>query len=410
MKKIFVVLISLFVSFSAFSENFLSNRFFEVEVDVPLSISNNTFGVFDYLKPEIMIDLTQIAENMSDDGFSFIAKSNPSVNIGFNFDPGIKFGVDLGFDIYSSIGIDKSLFDFLGKGNNLNEELDIDLNTNVDVFMYAGVDLGWNAKKWSFIVTPYVYSTLLHATTRDSYVKFINESDGTFAYAFSGNIDVFTDIPLYVFQDYKTILSQYQNFLPLLWNNTGFDVEVNMSYEMYKYLTLNADIRCPIFPSRISKKIPITSESKFSTSLDEISSGSFTTPSFDYKFGDIEEEEYVINRPMKVSIGGNFHPFNDVMEYYGLLGVGIEHPFTQNISDLDFYIDYQLGTRVGFVNLLCLYLQTERIDKIYSHKLMVELNLRYLELNLGIAAQSSDFVNSFKGAGLGAFVTVTVGL
>ena len=411
MKRLTGVLIILFVSLSfVYSENFFSERFFEIKLNTQVGVSNSTFGLFDYFKPEITIDLTKIADEMPEEGFSFIGRGNQSVEIGLNVKPGLKFALSTGFDLYSDINISKDLFDFLGYGNNLNEELNIDIDGYSDLFLYLQTDIGWNTNKFTFIVSPSIYFTLMHASIDNSNIKLINTPDGVFAYSLTGNLSICTDLPLTsIINDYNYIFDQWENLYSNLIDNMGVDVEVYCSYDYNKFLTLFGDVKCPVIPSRLNTKIPMTLSSSFSTSLDDLASNNLSAPDFDYSGDGAVEEEYVINRPMKITFGANFHPFNDLMEYYGSFGVGIVHPFSEVFSDVDWYIDYDIGIRVGLLNAFSIYVESERLDRLFSQKLMLELNLRYVAVKEGVATQSPDFENSFRGAGIGGFATCSVG-
>ena len=49
MKKIISVVLLVLMTSVMFSKSFFGNRYFETKVTVPVSFSNNTFGVFDFL-------------------------------------------------------------------------------------------------------------------------------------------------------------------------------------------------------------------------------------------------------------------------------------------------------------------------------------------------------------------------
>ena len=112
---------------------------------------------------------------------------------------------------------------------------------------------------------------------------------------------------------------------------------------------------------------------------------------------------------MKVSLGAEFHPFGNFMNYYGSLGFGLRHPFAQNTEELDAYFDYLLGVRISLFNLLQFSVSTERTDEVYKHKAMLSLSVRVVQVDAGVALESTSLANSFKGQGIGAFVALYVG-
>jgi hypothetical protein len=49
------------------------------------------------------------------------------------------------------------------------------------------------------------------------------------------------------------------------------------------------------------------------------------------------------------------------------------------------------------------------IDQLFRNEFAVAVNIRLVEVDAGISLQSASFAKSFTGAGLGAFVTVSIG-
>ena len=52
---------------------------------------------------------------------------------------------------------------------------------------------------------------------------------------------------------------------------------------------------------------------------------------------------------------------------------------------------------------------TGYFNEIFKHEAGIIMNFRFVELDLGVSLQGSDFKSSFKGAGIGAFVNFAVG-
>ena len=410
MKKIILFfLCSLFILQSSFADDRPFNkRVFDFTVETPLNVSNNLIGIEDIFQEKIVIDFTKIADNMSDDGFSVIANANPKISLGLDIPNGLVFKLNTGVDVFSTVGIGKDLFDFLGHGNTINEDININVNGNADVFFYLGLDVGWNTKKFSLVVSPSLYATLFHASLDKSSVVISNSVTGDFSYTMNANLSMYSDYLTFFRPDFDVMELLEIDYLGIL-DNAGLDVTVSASYDLYRYLTIYGSTRIPVIPSKITKKMEMTASSTMTTSLVEISGGTMPSPTFDFQKGNIEDAEISINRPLKINLYGKFHPFDGVMDYYGGIGIGIEHPFAGDGLEADFYFDYMLGLRVGFWNVLNIYLTTQRLDLIYSHKLELNMNFRILELSIGVSADSSSFLQSFRGAGLGAYIKVATG-
>lgn len=412
MKKIFLsIIFSVLASLSVFAADNDRYRGFDLTFDIPASASMNSFGLLDYLKPEIVIDFTKIADEMSDDGFKVMAAVSPSITAGLNMDPGLIFEVQVGTQIYAGLGIGKGLFDFLGYGNEINKEIKIDASGYVDLFLFAQLNVGWKGKKFGLTVSPAIFSTLVHAVATDSYAKMENDTSGNFYMKFNSNIDIYSVIPVSFSPDFgQDLLANYKDLLPVLGNSVGVDLGVTFTWDAYQYLTLEGTARIPIIPSRMTKRMPISMNCDYSLGLQQFATDSLGAPNFNMTMGSVQDADYSINRPMKFSITADYYPFNGVMEYYAGLGLGFKHPFAKSIEERSVYVDYMIGIRVGFVNFLNFYVSTARTDEVFCHKLGLGLNLHILELKAGISAESTSFASSFKGAGLGAYVTASVGL
>ncbi|MBP5567657.1 MAG: hypothetical protein J6X54_00370 [Treponema sp.] len=409
MKRLFTVLfISAIFSLSAFAEErFFNERYFDVTIDLPVNFSNNLIGTKDVLQEKVLIDFTQIADNMGEDGFKMILDAKPKVSFGLDIPNGLVLKLNIGVDVYSTIGIGKALFDFIGYGNTINEDINIDVNGYADAFGYVGLDVGWNTKKFSLTVSPNIYYALFHLSADESKVVISNSESGEFGYDLVGNLAIHSDYQFFNAEGKFDPEFIFQNDYIHVLKNCGFDLTVAASYDLYRYLTLYGSARIPIYPCKINKVSDYKVTSSMHTTIMDIGN-----PQFNYEMtkSEVRDETITLNRPMKFNINGKFHPFNGVMDYYAGLGLGIEHPFASEGVKTDFYFDYFLGMRLGFWNVLNFYVSTERTDKIYSHKFKVDINLRIFELMVGVAAESSSFTGSFRGAGVGAFAQVSVGM
>lgn len=410
MKKILFVLICLFSlnSLLLAEERNFNKRIFDITIDSPLDISNNVINMKDIFQPVVLIDLTKIADEMSEDGFCVLVNSKPKISFGIDFPEGLILKLNTGLDLYGYASIGKPLFDFLGKGNNLNEDLEISVGGYADAFVYFGLDVGFNFPKFTLIVSPSLYAAIAHCSMENSKIVVSNSSSGDFSYDMNCGAVVYSDYIDY-WNNPKGILDYLRTDYSSVLKNTGFDLAAYLTFDPFRYLSVGISANVPIYPCKISKKTAINVSSSFSTSLSSLTSGGFTKPTFAIDKSGKTDASIKINRPLKLFVSGNFHPFNGVMDYYAGLGFGVEHPFADEGISSDFYFDYLLGLRLSLWNILNINLSTARTDKIFIHTAQVGLNVRVIEIKAGVSAESSDFVQSLKGAGLGIFVQASVG-
>ena len=432
MKRFVVICLSFVLlithSFAAGVADFFDHRIFEIKLNVPVDVSNNTLSVADFLQREVIIDLKELYYGMPKKGFNVTADAMPNVGITFDFKKGIHFGVEAGLDVYSKMGLSKDLFRLIAEGNELGEEIKVGIDGYADAFAFAGLDVGFNLKRFNIRVQPTVFASLLHVATNDAYVKVSNKEDDEFTYlvAVNGNMDVYSAVPMT--SDLVRNTNEMTNqMINKLGPSMGFDLSGQVSIKPFDVLTLTGSARIPMMPSHLSWKTsanytqewPISIEkfiNKDKSEEDSTEDGSADSTSTDTTstdiasyFSDPEAVKYYIHRPMKLAVSANFKPFSWLMSYYGTLGVGIKHPFAQNKAETYVYLDYLIGTKLSLVNIISLYLSTERTDEIYKHKATLALNFRFVEVDAGVAFESANLKTSFKCSGVGAFVTACVG-
>lgn len=421
MKKLLLSLtIITFISTLLFAERSWNDRIFEFNVQGSTLVSNNLFGIEDIAKETVVIDFTKIANDMKKRNKDFNETISMDMDVGFKLDipKGLIFGGTAGAQLYESFTIGRELFYFLGYGNELNQDITIPFTGYGDIFVYTKVDLGWNFKKCKVVISPSVYSALLHVTTEGSKLTTRNTNDGKFAYDLDANLSVYTpvnmDSDLYnemMEGNFQGLLGAGEGTVQNFWSNAGLDLQANVDYYINNDFSLCCGLKMPIIPSKLSYKSAMTMKSTWETTVMDAAAGNIAEPTFDISSDSVSNRvSYRINRPLKLTVGGDFHPWNNIMNYYGNLGLCFEHPFAQNMEESSFYVDYLLGIHLRVLSVLNLNLSTERTDKVFCQKMSAGLNFRLLEVNIGVASASSDFVCSFKQAGANIFFDVHVGL
>lgn len=425
MKKLLVsiCLCSLFIG-SLFAEpgDFFGHRLFELKVDVPVDVSNNAIGFDEIFVKDIVFDFADFCDNLPKKGFDFSAQTTPSVSMKLDFKKGLIVGVSGGVDMYSNIGVSKDLFKFLGYGNELNENISVSIDGYADLFAYAQVDAGWHFNRLSITAQPAIFGTLVHGVSNGSSVSVSNTADGRFGIDVDGKFDVYTQMTSAEIEN-KSI-TNVNTLLNLITPTTGFDLSGTAEYKLFDFLTLKGSARIPIVPSSLTNKYEVQYSTSYSFSLDDLSSkgeeegedsnpddddDSGSTTGFGSLFDDPIYVDYKINRPMKLSVTADFHPFGNFINYCGGIGIGFKHPFSVIPEERGVYLDYLLSARFSLFNVLSVTVSTERTDEIYKHKALLAMNFRFIELDAGLALESASLVNSFKGNGIGAFVTAYIG-
>ncbi len=396
MKKFysFVLAISILAA-SAFSYNWFDKRYFELAVETPFGLSNNTLQLNDILTKNLVIDLRELADRVPNDGFDVSFYTNPTVS--FNLDAR-KFQVSLKTGVESSgkAGISKDLFEYIGHGNSLYETISISQKANLDVFVYEEIAVGFKIKDFKIVAKPCFFIPVIHAGSSNGSLTMKNLEDGTFDVNYSSDIEIYSAVD--VNDKFKGLKA-----------GLGFDFAASVSYPLFDFLELTGNARIPIVPGQLNYKTVRTTTLSFTTSMDRIINGDSGSKDFDSTSSDTETVSYKINRPLKLGVSADYTPFGKWLIFKGGLGMGFRHPFTDDKDSFEFFPEYYLGSTLDLLNILKTTLSTQYYEQLFIHQFEVSLNARILELVFAINAQASDFIRSCSGGGVGGFVAVKIG-
>ena len=430
MKK-FVLSIILSVSLigSAFCENIFSHRFFEVKLDVPVTVSNNVIGLTDIFQKTVVIDLPQIADNLKLSGGANIrADASPTLSINLDIPNGLIFGISLGAEADVSLGLSNHIFEFIGHGNEgmPAEFTQKTTNTYVDVFANAAITGGWNTKKQRTVVTGTLFAPVAHLDAGDTSITVYNNADKNEA-GVKANIDA----KVYACAQYNDQMSDFMALIDEGSKGMGFDLSADVQRDLFRFLTVGAKARIPLVPGRLSYFSSVEQKYEYSINFDDYLNGetegqgegegsssqgtsneaeqeqAFEAP----KLGEFTklDKPYEIHRPLKLGVSADFHPFGTLLTTSGYLGIGVRHPFAKNTNETDWYIDYAVAGKLSLWNILNFEISHSYYDELFKNEFALALNIRLVEVDAGISMTSASFAKSFTGAGIGAFVTVAIG-
>ena len=431
MKKIALSLI-LFASLlgTSFAENFFAHRFFELKIDLPVNLSNNLVSLTDILQETAVIDLPQIADNVSFKGAAFKAGASPSVGVKLDIPRGLILGVSAGAQADIGVGLSKDLFEFLGHGNvDMGNEFKMETsNTDADLFATVTLTGGWNTKKSKMEFSGTAFSSIVHFDASNTGARiYLNDEENTAGFEAKVDAKAYTIAGVDELSDIEKLLSAVKG-------NIGFDVTGSYQRDLTRLLTVGANVRIPIVPSKMSVgysvQYDMSKEFNFDSFLGKSDDTTQTTTEAEVPKEEESEAEdngflgaptilatpYSIHRPMKIGVSADFHPFGSLLTTSGYFGLGFRHPFAAAINkanggvdETQFYVDYSVAGRLSLWNILSLSLSHSYMDEIFKNEIALALNIRLAEVDAGVSFQSPSFTKSFTGAGVGAFLTVCLG-
>ncbi len=410
MKKAIVsFLIQIILCFSVFCGEYLKmpRRLFEIGVNAPVGISNNAIGVFDLLKKNLVIDLEKFADDLPKNGLIFDMNASPDFSMNLNLSNGFRFGLKLGVDTYGRTTLSKSLIDFLCKGNDLNETLDFDGGIDADVFAYLDLTFGRDIDELHIEVTPTLFVPVAHVSTVSSTAYLKNAPDGKIEALAQAELKAFSCFNTRPIFDSDCTDSIFDS----LKAGFGFDIMISGEQKFLESLIAGGYLRCPIVPGKLGYstgmncKVGFEAKSIVSLVSQEEGTSSFSSEMSDFEYG---IEEYVINRPMRLGMQFAWRPFGAWCSFNGLLGVGINEPFSK-YGKTTWFMEYDFGCDILLFHILGFNVSSSYYNKIFAQQLGIVLNFRVLEIDLGVSAQGSDFARSFHASGVGAYAAVYIG-
>lgn len=413
MKKLICGLICLSsLVCASFSKNFLSKRFFELQLSVPVDFSNNVFSLNDILKKEVVLDLGKIAEDpLLNNGLNLVMQTQPQYGINLNI-AAVNVGFKVGVDIYEKMNVSKDLFTLLGKGNEIGEEIDIDFKNYTDIFITSSLNVGINFGKFSVSVKPTLFVPAVSVVGSVADVSFINTEDGSINAKISSDLSLFSNFQLNNLNEMD---------IQRIYSGIGFDFGGSACIPLGRKLTVSADARIPIVPGSYSYRTPMTFETGISANISQSISdttgesemitqtgddlGNISNMFSDLQSYELEEKKYV-NRPLKAKAYATYTPILGLVEFCGGAGFGIYHPFN---DDAFFYPEYYLSAGINCFDFFKAKLSTEYTDQIFKHQAAVDVNVRLVEIECGVSFQSTDFLKSMNVTGIGAYVVTSIG-
>lgn len=400
----FAVLANSFVFASAF------DRIFEIKIPVDVDVANNAFALSDVFQDTFEIDFSKLADSLGPEGFTLDVAAKPAPEINLNLKT-VHVGLKTGFDFTSSFQFSKELFEFLGKGNaNYTDGTILKTSAiiNMDAFLSEDIDIIVKNKLFYIGVRPGIFIPLASTSARNINVDITSGDNATFS------ADIQADMLLRTSFDFsKAVNGQMAKAFDVseMFSNVGFDMALLGGMNFGRNLTFNGEVKVPVYPGRLSRSTPINANWKYDVSVNDLIKQEVSTPdSPEFTIGDtVKDNSYYINRPLRVFVDASYKPFGDVFALNAGVGLGLRHPFAQDVKESIFYPEYSLGFSVSLLGALKLDVSTSCMEQLFMHKASIGINLRVIEVDAGISSVASTLKASLNGTGLGAHIVVAIG-
>lgn len=400
MKKIIACffVLAAFAS-AAFSES-IGKRFFEVRTDIPVGVYNNAFAPGDFMIPEVVIDFAKLRDDLGKDGMVVGFETKPTVAMNFNI-LGVHVGFVSGVESYGNLNLGRDLFDFIADGNKLNEEISFSAGGFFDTYVYESIDVKVETKKFTIGITPSIFTPVEHAEVSNAKLSVLNDEEGTFN--IDGKLNVLVQS---AYADTTLNQNQYTSNISDLLNNGGLDLGLSLKYPLFLGLKLNGFVQVPLLPAKLKSEMKAEGSISYKQNfLDQ--SKSDTEPLVNWN-ADMVAAPCVatINRPLSVLAGVEWSVFKEAIRLRGDVGMGAKYPFS---AKQVLYPQYKFSAFARAANVIGAEVSTEYTKQMFKHEAQLMINIRLMELDLGVSLYGSDFVSSLEGKGFGGFLTFCFG-
>ena len=401
-KTIACITAVLVISTAAFSKNFFTQRFFEVKTGVDFGVSNNLFAANQYMKKDLVIDLRKIADECPANGFNIRADIAPlyamNVNVG-----DIHVGVASGVEMYESMALSKDLFDFLGYGNKIGETMNFSIQNDTDVFAFSQLDVGFKLGKLRITAKPALFLPILSMREGGGSVTLLNDSEGNVNAAINLNVDVYSAVELKKVEDGSGVSFDQEKIESALYRGYGFDLGGGVGLDLTKSLAVDATCRIPIIPGHLNYKANVQGGYDFKMKITD-----FENPEKTERETTVTnlEETLSICRPLKLDAYVSKSLLAGLFNARAGAGFGIRRPFSDAAV---FYPEYYLGFGLNLIDMIKVGVSTEYRDQLFIHQVGTTLNIRLIQIDLGLSSQSTNFKKSLSVAGVGAYAYLTLG-
>jgi hypothetical protein len=220
----------------------------------------------------------------------------------------------------------------------------------------------------------------------------------------------------------------YDQISDLLLETGGFDLTFDVEYPLSEQLDVGASVEnIPIKAAVLTNKASFSTEYGLDVPSTVLSSVLADPSSFNYEdFLDLPEEdpalvygtgEIEIIRPVKIGLVAGWHMFDSKafrLTFIPNIKFGFEEVKavveSENLDPYSFLFDFGVKADMRLLNdFLGFSFASNYIDKVWEQNLGMFINIRILEIDLAVSSESSDFVQSFLGSGIGVTAAVKLG-
>ena len=383
------------------------NRMLELSVaNVSVDVSNNFVATADILQnPFYMLgnikDIKQdpsliykdpVVINLDDffSGFTFNFRTAiKPLSLGFNWRDNWGVGLDIGHtDVWGNITVPDKVLSFKQATNE-------PFGAGGAAFADAGIPFFFHINRFKIKFRPAVYAPIIYAKPGMTYTHKSND-EGTYIEVVY-TMRVYSAVKTERDEDENLLDTSLQylqdNYWDILRNNLGYDLGLNIEYPWNSQFDLGVNfINIPVVMAKLYHYTQFAGTVVLDTSyldMDDMMNGEIS-------YGNNANGQKIY-RPFTTLFYGKYRPRDShILSLIPSLGFSINPLFPKLPS-----IEGGLSGRIDIANIFITTLGINYNNRIWKNSIDFILNLRAFELDFGLSSQSSGFIKSWQGAGIG---------
>jgi len=363
------------------SENPMGRNFEIGLADLSLGVFNDYLLINDIFKETMVIDLDKIHDDM---------------NVGFNLSVSPLF---ININIKDTMGLGISAkadatgnFALPGKMLSFKQAVEEKSEVNAAVFAETGINFFFTVNKLKIKLKPSMYYPVIYLKSDD--ISYTNNKD---------SLDISYDAKLFTAWDENHNITA----------SPGFDLYAGFEFPLAKTLGLS---KIPLLDFGVGVDLyginltgaTLRNYSEYSgfigkNNIDifgvEDGQGGLGEDFFKTNDPVYGTEDRLITRPFRLQAWLDWRPLfgSKLITIYPMAGFSINPLYNEPFSK-----EYGIKGRLNLKDVFITELTIKQEDRLWQNNLNLILNLRFIELDLGVSLKSSAFIDSFSGSGFGA--------
>ncbi|MDR0785717.1 MAG: hypothetical protein LBE74_07540 [Treponema sp.] len=380
-------------------------RFVEFGFNGNAGLSNNFVGLSDILKKNIILNMSDLSGKIKEDGWNI--NVNVDADVFFNFNVSSRWG----FGIFTSVSgeinaaISKSFMTLIAEGNIKNPSQSGDISVSGGVFADVGLDMHGRflkENKLKISLIPSMFVPVVYIPK--SGIMYQLDANDALIITAGGKIDVFTPIFVESIVEDASFSADLLNVNSIL-GQKGFDFTLTAEYALFPWLDVGGGFtHIPLSPAVLENHASITLPNSDIVNGSGLIKGEtdelIKTPDPEIVY---DKESREVIRPMRFDVYADYKPFKrNLFIIRPNIGFTVFTP--EEKTRFNATVKVSLNTPI-----LLIHASSGYDELLWRHKLWLGLNLRIIEVDVGLHLSSQDFKQSFDMSGAGLTVGVKLG-